>query len=83
MSNLDYPISVLQAEREKICNCLASTGDNQLQKEAQFDEVNKAIKILIAEKMRNELGIIPEKLADKLLKDTMGKLEKEGIVKKE
>ena len=68
MSNLDYPISVLQAEREKICNSLASTGNNKLQKEAQFDEVNKAINILIAEKIRNELGIIPEKKAKKLLR---------------
>ena len=68
MSNLDYPISLLQDEREKICASLQLSGNNQIQKVKQFDEVNNAIHILIAEKMRDELGIIPEKLADKLLR---------------
>jgi len=62
MSNLDYPISLLQAEREKICHHLASTGDNQLQSAAQFDAVNKAINILIKEKTREEEKKIRERV---------------------
>jgi len=85
MSKLDYPISVLVDEGDKITLRLSRQISAAKASKAvtNLSAVKKAINILIAEKIRNELGIIPEKEAAKLLKDTMGKLEKEGIVKKE
>jgi len=65
MSNLDYPISLLITEAGKISTSLQLTGDNQMQRTNQLDEIRRAIGILAEEKIKDEKK---KGLVDQLLK---------------
>jgi len=66
-SYLDYSIELLETERQNLLNWEGLTGENQRQRVNQIEGLSRAIFILIAEKIRYESGIIPEKEAKKLL----------------
>lgn len=46
MSNLDYPISVLIADRKEIATSLQHNGDDIIRKRERLYDLNKAIGIL-------------------------------------
>jgi len=54
MSNLDYPISLLEDEAIKFSTALQLSGYNQIQRTNQLDGIRRAINILIKEKTKEE-----------------------------
>ena len=90
MSNLDYPISLTIREAKILCLRFKKKTLCEIGK--MFKVTPERIRQIEAKAIRRlERGIKEQeekkakenKLADKLLKDTMGKLEKKGIVEKE
>lgn len=69
MSNLDYPISLLEEAGGKISISLQMTGVEQVQRMNQLNGIIRALNMLKEERMKDEKEIEKkEKLIDKIIK---------------
>lgn len=69
MSNLDYPISILEDKGAKFSTALLLSGVNQIQRTNHLAGITRAIDILKEEKMKDE-------------REERGKKEREVLLEK-